>query len=170
MGKEQSTRSREFSAFTFPFSLFRSHLSTFRLLFNILETAGINGIGWQTEDQFRGEYREMLDAILSVSPDTKIVLQSMLPVTSFYNDLPANQPDDPEDAITNDKIAKGNLWIAHIAREYGFGFLNIAPTMLDANGFLKSNYSSGNDGLHLSSEGYKPIVDFYRRHRIEGFE
>lgn len=120
---------------------------------------GVNGIGWESEKTFRKEYRNLLDAVLEVSPNTTIVLQSMLPVGVNY--------PNPE-MLNNEKIAKGNLWIAEIAKEYGLTFLNIAPIMLDDNGYMHPDYVSG-DGLHLDYQGYVPIMDFYKRHRIPGF-
>lgn len=120
---------------------------------------GVNGIGWETEKTFRKEYRTLIEGIKEISPNTTIVLQSMLPVGRYY---------EYPDMLNNEKIAKGNLWIAEIAREYGLKMLYNAPVMLDADGYLDEDYASS-DGLHLDAQAYVPFLDFFLRHRIPGF-
>ena len=74
-------------------------------------TLGVTGGVSQnlSEEDFKRLYRTVVDGILEVSPDTKIILQSILPVTKV---------NQYEKTITNDKITRFNGWVADLAKEY----------------------------------------------------
>ena len=75
-------------------------------------TLGVTGgVSFNLEEEdFKRIYRTVVDGILEVSPATKIILQSILPVTKVKW--------DQYKKITNDKITRFNGWVADLAKEY----------------------------------------------------
>lgn len=119
-------------------------------------TLGINnGVPSLSEDKFKQCYRKLLDAVKAASPDTKIILQSIFPVTKAYSDKVSS--------ITNEKIDRANIWVADLALEYKFKYLNTNPILKDENGYLNKSYENG-DGLHLNKSGYEAVLYYMRTH------
>ena len=50
-------------------------------------TLGVNGVSFMDEDYFKSEYSSLVNDIKAISPDTKIILQSIFPVASTYEYL-----------------------------------------------------------------------------------
>ncbi len=128
-------------------------------------TLGVTG-GVSTnlpEEGFKAIYKQLIDSILEKSPNTKIILQSIYPVTKNI---------DPQygKIINNEKIQKANSWILDIAKElYKSGksvyYLDTYSVLVNEEGYLPENYSNG-DGLHLSPAGYAVVLSNIRKHRI----
>ena len=122
-------------------------------------TLGINnGVPCLGEDEFKRCYRKLLDALIAASPDTKIMLQSIFPVSSDYS--------QKTPSITNEKIDRANVWVTDLALEYekhGVKFLDTNPILKDSTGCLNAAYSNG-DGLHLNKIGYEKVLTFIRTH------
>ena len=126
-------------------------------------TLGVTGGVSQnlSEEEFKRLYRTVVDGILEVSPDTKIILQSILPVTKV---------NQYEKTITNDKIIPFNGWVADLAKEYYTAEKNVyyADTfsaLLDEEGYMRAEYGSG-DGLHPCLAGYQAILRYLRTHAL----
>lgn len=124
----------------------------------VMISLGINGIAALNEKQFDYSLRTLIEQIRDVSPGTHIILNSMYPVSDFYENLRS---------INNEKIQEGNKWILEIAKKYNCKFLDSYSVLLDSNGFLDRNYQNG-DGLHPNKEGYKLLTEFFRTHALEG--
>jgi len=120
----------------------------------LLITLGINGIATMEQDYFISEYTNLVNKILDVSPDTKIVLNTMYPVASDYEHIRE---------ISNEKIVAGNLWIAQVAQDTGAVFLNTYEAIADADGTLPDEYQNG-DGIHLNPEGFNVVLDYIKTH------
>ncbi len=116
---------------------------------------GLNGITrWSRDPEaFLRNYRALIDGILSRSPDTKILLQSIYPVgenTSF-----ALSKDE-----LNQQIANLNAHIEGLATEYqNVDYVNTAVLLCDASGALNAAYDNG-DGIHLTNEAYGILLNF----------
>ncbi len=116
---------------------------------------GLNGImRWSrdSESSLRN-YRALINGILSRSPSTKILLQSVYPVgenTSFalsVKDL-------------NEQIKNLNTHISALAKEYeNVDYVNTAALLADPSGALNAIYDNG-DGIHLTNEAYSIILRF----------
>ena len=126
-------------------------------------TLGVTGGVSQnlSEEEFKRLYRTVVDGILEVSPDTKIILQSILPVTKV---------NQYEKTITNDKLIPFNGWVADLAKEYYTAEKNVyyADTfsaLLDEEGYMRAEYGSG-DGLHPCLAGYQAILRYLRTHAL----
>lgn len=120
----------------------------------LLITLGVNGISFMDEETFALYYTELVKAVQEVSPDTKIILNSIYPVTSNY----------PEsNGITNPKIDAANSWIEGIAETCGVKYLDSASVLKDENGALTDSYCNGDD-IHLNTEGFNQIINYIRTH------
>jgi len=118
-------------------------------------TLGVNGVSFMKEDYFKSEYKKLVQNIQTISPDTKIILQSIFPVAASYKN---------QDQINNDKINAANLWILDIASECGVKYLDTASALVGSDGFLPESLHNGGDGMHLNADGFKIELDYIRTH------
>ncbi|MGI6029701.1 MAG: GDSL-type esterase/lipase family protein [Candidatus Heteroscillospira sp.] len=119
-------------------------------------TLGVNGVSFLTEDGFKSEYKALVNDIKELSPDTKIICNSIYPVESDYQYLAD---------INNDKISKANGWIAQVAADCGVNYLDTYSLLLGADGFLNESYGNG-DGIHLGPAGFEIVLQNLRDHAI----
>ena len=116
---------------------------------------GLNGLSRWTRDPdvFLRNYRALIDGVLSRSPNTKIILQSVYPVGENTGFSAPTQE-------LNRQICKLNGHISFLANEYqNVKYVNTAALLTDADGTLLSIYNSG-DGIHLTNEAYRIILRF----------
>jgi hypothetical protein len=101
------------------------------------------GVTYLNESEFKSCYASLIQAILAESPDTRIILQSIFPVT--------------EDCVNldNAKIDTANGWVKDIAAENGCRYLDTQSVLKDGEGCLKKDYCSSADGIHLNKEAYE---------------
>lgn len=95
-------------------------------------------------DSVYGLYVKLIDKIRTEMPDTKLYVQSCLPIniTTMFTGL---KDKDGE-------VVKLNSMVAALAEDKGFTFIDLHSAMADENGKMPKAYS--NDGLHLLGEGY----------------
>ena len=118
-------------------------------------TLGIDwGVSYLIESDFKACYASLIQAILTESPDTRIILQSIFPVT--------------EDcvALDNERIDTANGWVKDIAAENGCRYLDTQEVLKDGEGCLKKEYCSSADGIHLNKEAYEVILAYVRTHAL----
>ena len=122
----------------------------------LIITLGIsNGVGFCTEENFKAYYGKLISSINEVSPDTKIILQSVFPVSKKYEKVTSG--------ITAGKIDEANRWISELAQQKGIRYLDTASLLKDKDGYLREEYDGG-DGLHLNADGYKAMLSYIRTH------
>ena len=114
-----------------------------------------NGVQYCSEESFKEYYKKLIDSVTAASPDTKIILQSVFPVSKKYEKNNAG--------ITADKIKLANVWISELAVECGVKYLDTHSALCDSKGRLLSKYDSG-DGLHLNTDGSKAVLQSIRTH------
>lgn len=117
-------------------------------------TLGLNGVAMMEEADFKDYYRRLITTIQEASPDTKIICQSIYPV------IDARTPD----GIKNDRINAANGWILQLAQETGTRYLNTHDYLMDDTGSLPVQYDGGNDGIHLTPDGLRAILQYVRTH------
>ena len=100
-------------------------------------------------------YRELLVHLKErLLPGVGIYVQSITPV----------RPNN-DNGFTMERINGLNDQLAQIAYEEGVYFVNINEALMDAEGYLKEEYSwPGGDGLHLHPNGYDAWVDYLLTH------
>ena len=116
---------------------------------------GSDGLNQVSREEFTSGYRTLIDAILRVSPDTKIVCCSLSPVTADY--------DDP-DNLDNDMIANANDWLRALCLETGVYFADTASA-LSAGGDLDPKYAAANN-RSLNTAGALAVLNYLRTHAI----
>ncbi len=114
-----------------------------------------NGVPYCDKDTFCEYYKKLIDAVKEGSPNTKIIIQSILPVTAKY------QRKNSE--ISNEKINTCNKWLCELAEDLNIRYLNTAEALKDASGNLPRKYAS-EDGGSPNAEGYKIMLEYIRTH------
>ncbi len=120
----------------------------------LIVNMGVNGISFMDETYFKEEYMAMIAGLMEASPETKIMLSGLYPVSHSY----AYQRD-----INNDKLTAASGWIYQIAEELGLRYLDAGAPLRGEDGSLPEHLHSG-DGLHLNQEGYQLVLDYIRTH------
>ena len=128
-------------------------------------TLGVGVSNMFDEDDFKLAYNTVIETILSASPSTKIICQSIYPVTRASETTSALNG-----GINNDDIKKCNKWIAAcVEAKNNSGenvfYLDSFSILVDIDGFLPDSYSNG-DGLHLTDIAYQAILENLRTHKI----
>ena len=83
--------------------------------------------------------------IKEVSPNTEIVLQSLIPVNSTYEKYADFKGSAKKVKAANKKLQK-------LAKKHKIQWVDVYPAMIDENGDLKAEFT--NDGFKLMGKGY----------------
>ena len=121
----------------------------------MLITLGVNGVSFLSEKDFVETYTALVQAIAQASPNTKIILNSIYPVTAEY--------DASGTGITNAKIDTANEWVERIAGSTGVKFLATESILKGEDGALPASYSNDN-ALHLNEQTLKRVIQYIRTH------
>ena len=124
----------------------------------VIITIGVNGADHFTEKQYKTYYKKLLDAINEASPSTKIIIQSVFPVTKWYS--------DQNKGITNKGIDRINGWLKEIALERSLPYLDTQSVLKNSYGALKDEYENG-DGVHMNEGAYQIILEYIRTHAVK---
>lgn len=120
---------------------------------------GMNDIGLYGIDDTINNYRTLVGRIKEKSPDIKIVVQSMTPMTETSTIL--------GNSLNNDNIKEYNRRLRILCAENGWSFVDVASVMYDAQGVsLNRNYCSDPDGLgvHFTEAGCEKWVEYLSTH------
>lgn len=90
---------------------------------------------------------KIIAQIKEQSKDTKIYLQSILPIN------PNVGKKFPGHKNNHEKIMAANLRLKALAKDYDINYINLHTPMSDGKKHLKPKYT--HDGLHLTEEGYQ---------------
>lgn len=117
---------------------------------------GINELGTADTEYFMRHYTEVVATIKELQPDAIIILQGIMHVTSRMS---------KSDAIFNNRnINERNEAISQLANGIDIFYIDVNPVYDDANGSLRSDYSS--DNVHLLGNKYGEWRDFYYSHGV----
>lgn len=117
---------------------------------NIFLLFGINDMGSAMSSQwFVAQYKELIHYIKSKLPDSKIYIQSILPVMPFVE---VRAP-----YIKNSHITECNEGLKSMAKQENVNFINIASILNDSNKYLFES-----DGIHFKSDFYGLWLDYLR--------
>ncbi len=114
-----------------------------------------NGVPYCDKNAFCEYYKKLIDTIKENSPGTKIIIQSILPVSAKY------QHRNSE--ISNEKIDTCNKWLCELAQELNIRFINTAEALKDSSGNLPKKYAN-KDGGSPNADGYKIMLEYIRTH------
>ncbi|MBS1519533.1 MAG: hypothetical protein JST50_00945 [Bacteroidetes bacterium] len=116
---------------------------------------GINDIGKDIPDAVIADnYLKIVKEIHTKCPETKIYVQSILPVNSTLPHFPQHY-DKEEHVLSVNKLLQANAKVGN------YTFVDIFHLFLDANQRLESRYTY--EGLHLKPEAYVIWVDYLKK-------
>ena len=117
---------------------------------------GINELGWNGTDIFRGHAENLLRRLQADHPDAEIVVQSLLPVSA--------EQDAKGSYVNNQRILVYNQIWMELAEENGCDYVNIAEAVTGEDGCLPADMSF--DGVHLNRAGCRAWLDYLRTHSV----
>ena len=127
-------------------------------------TLGVNGVSSLDEEGFKEYYGWLIKTVFEKSPSTKIIAQSIYPISSFYQ---------YQNTLNNKKITIANGWIRDLVSEYynkgrSIYYLDTYNKLLDEHGeYMDLDYkNSASDGIHLNKTGHRLVLDNLRTHMI----
>jgi len=104
---------------------------------------GVNDLFFGNKPEaIEARYREIVQKIRRESPDSELILQSVLPVNGAVRSLPAG----------NAEIQALNVRIAQIAKDYALPYVDLYSQLTDVSGNLSARFTD--DGIHLNGTGY----------------
>ncbi len=118
-------------------------------------TIGVSGgAGTLPREAFTEIYRELLLSVRKASPQTKIIVQSLLPLsdrsTKHYKRL------------TKEAVLQANLWLRELCEDMRIPYADSHSKLIDPNtGYLKPEYQN-DEYMHLTSEAYAVILENLR--------
>ena len=124
----------------------------------VIITLGVNGADNFTELKYKTYYSKLIADIRDISSSTKIILQSVFPVSKGFSEA--------SNGISNSSIDRLNEWAKEIALENGLKYLDTQSILKDEFGAQKEEYSV-QDGVHMNKEAYEAILYYIRTHAIE---
>ncbi|OFD53570.1 hypothetical protein BWGOE4_51090 [Bacillus mycoides] len=105
---------------------------------------GINDLAAKTpKEEVLNNYSEILKKLRLELPDTKVFIESILPV----------KPLSKSTNLNNEDINSINKELEKIAKKNNYTFINLHPLFTDKDGQLKKEWTV--DGVHINGEGYK---------------
>ena len=108
---------------------------------------GINDIGKDIPiSKIADNYRKIVRRVKTGSPQTRIFVQSILPVNPTVNRFPQHYDKEYQVLRCNEELRK-------LATNEDVQFVNLYPLFVNNQQLLEPNLT--NDGLHLNSEGYR---------------
>ena len=122
---------------------------------------GLNNITTfiNNKSSYINNYNKLINAIHQASPNTKIILQTVYPVTAACNAWAESGREISDYTRT---LNQGLLEIA--ASHENVRVADTASVLTDANGCLDSVYDVSGDGIHLTTAAYEEILYYLRTH------
>ncbi len=112
------------------------------------------GVAYLKEDDFKAVYADLVRKVQKASPDTTIILQSIFPVTADCT------------VLDNARIDTANKWVKAVAVETECRYLDTQSVLKDDKNCLKAEYCGSTDGIHLTADAYRVILDYIRTHAV----
>jgi len=114
---------------------------------------GTNDLAYgKSVDYINKNYTKIIDTIKAQSPNTKIYIQSILPVDDVIHTTRPNK-----------NIIEINKHLQQLSKDKNLNYIDLTPIFTDVNGKLnKEEFSI--DGLHLNGKGYevwKNVIEKY---------
>jgi lysophospholipase L1-like esterase len=115
---------------------------------------GINDIGKDIPDEaIANNYVKIIKRVQAGSPETKIYVQSILPLNPAI-------PNFPQHYDKQDHVVHTNQLLREVVKLTNTQFINLFPLFLDDQQYLDKKYTF--DGLHLNAQGYEVWVKYLK--------
>jgi lysophospholipase L1-like esterase len=115
---------------------------------------GINDIGKDIPDEaIANNYFKIIKRVQAALPETKIYVQSILPLNPTV-------PNFPQHYDKQNHVIHTNQLLRQVAQMTNTTYINIFPLFLDSQQYLDKKYTF--DGLHLNAQGYEVWVKYLK--------
>ena len=118
-------------------------------------TLGVSGgAGRLSKEAFVDIYRELLLSVQRASPETKILVQSLLPLS--------DRSVKHYKRLTKEAVVQANSWVRALCEEMQIPYVDTHAKLIDPDtGYLKPEYQN-DEYMHLTSAAYEVILDHLR--------
>lgn len=116
---------------------------------------GLNGITEfvKNKELYAQSYLNLIDHVRSASPQTRILLQSVYPVTATCSAWSV------DGRTISDYTRILNSWLPEIAQmREDVRYIDTASVLTEAEGCLLPSYDFSGDGIHLTADAYRKIL------------
>ena len=126
----------------------------------LVVTVGVSGgAGRLSRESFVGIYRELLLSVRKASPETKLLVQSLLPLS--------DQSVKHYKRLTKEAVAQANGWVRELCAELQIPYVDTHAKLIDPNtGYLKPEYQN-DEYMHLTAQAYEVILANLRAYAKE---
>lgn len=121
-------------------------------------TLGTNAMTFMTDEQFLYYYDQMLTQLQEQLPDSLFYVCSLTPTTQ---EAAARRP-----IFSYERLYTVNNQVAKMASEKGMHYINLHEVLAGDDGYLKPEFDSGLDGIHLKPEAYTYWVQYLMTHTV----
>ena len=120
-------------------------------------TVGVSGgAGRLSEESFKEIYRELLRSAQKASPETKILVQSLLPLS--------DKSVKHYKRLTKEAVVQANGWVRELCGEMQIPYVDTHSLLIDPDtGYLKPEYQN-DEYMHLTAAAYAVILENLRTH------
>ena len=119
---------------------------------------GVNGMNGISEEKYEKAYKEVVEKIMDLAPESEIVLMAIWPVDD-------NGPYKGN--VKNEWIDKYNEFLKTLAEYEGIFYLDVDSVLKGNDGQIKGEYDAG-DGLHYRACAYTTILEYVIHHPVKG--
>ena len=113
---------------------------------------GINELGWSYPSVFKLKYKELIEEIKRIKPNSNIYIQSIIPVT--------RNKDQSDKIYNNSRVKEFNKLIKEVAYEMNIKYIDVASALIDKQGYLPDAAST--DGIHIGIEYCHKWLDYLK--------
>ena len=121
----------------------------FRPRFLVITVGASGGAGFVAEKNFKRIYTELIRGVRRASPETNILVQSILPLSDksakYYKKL------------TKQSVVCANEWIREVCVAENVGYIDTHSRIVGDNGYLPREYQN-DEYLHLTRSAYEKII------------
>ena len=123
-------------------------------------TVGVSGgAGRLSRETFVSIYRELLLSVRKASPETKLLVQSLLPLS--------DQSVKHYKRLTKEAVVQANGWVGELCAELQIPYVDTHAKLIDPNtGYLKPEYQN-DEYMHLTAQAYEVILANLRAYAQE---
>ena len=112
---------------------------------------------WIGREEFIEKANEIIVKIKEISPETKLALISIYPITKDGTNI---------NKFSQDTINKYNYMILEMANKHNIKFLDIQEALKDSTGYANPAYFV-NDGFHLTYLGHSIVKEYIKTHALD---
>ena len=122
---------------------------------------GINNLSGGV-DFASGDMLKLIDRILQKSPNVKIVIESVTPMSASSTII--------SNSLNNERIRAYNQRMKDVCQNRGWYYMNVAEIFTDSNGYLPAEYCSDNNGMgiHFTSAAAEKWAEYLITHVPDG--